>query len=217
MFNRAELKESAKSQLRGKWGSAVLFTFVYVVLVFVASALGYIPIFGYIISLLISAPLTVGLIIAYINFVKSNNALKIEDMFLGFNIYGKSLGIILWQSLWIFLWSLLFFIPGIIKAISYSQSVFIIADNPNVRVTDALKISMKMTKGYKMDIFIMGLSFIGWGLLCTLTFGIGSLWLTPYMLTSYTNLYYKLKQKSIESGVCREDEFNGTASPFLFK
>jgi uncharacterized membrane protein len=122
------------------------------------------------------------------------------------------LGITLWYALWVILWSLLFIIPGIIKALAYSQCMYMIADNPAVKVRDALKISIKMTNGYKGAIFVMGLSFLGWALLCVLTLGIGFLWLAPYMNASFTNLFFKLKELSIQKGVCTEDEFNGVTS-----
>ncbi len=117
--------------------------------------------------------------------------------------------------MWVYLWCLLLIIPGIIKSIAYSMSMYIIADNPNVGVRNALKLSMKMTKGYKMDIFVMYLSFIGWNILCVFTLGIGSLWLMPYMQTTYSNMYHRLKKISIENGVCTEQEFKGEVHPVL--
>ncbi len=212
MFDRVELKQLAKSQLKGKWGNAVLISLVYGVVVIAASILDRITVAGSIISMLITAPLSIGLLITYINFVKNNEELNVGDLFKGFNIYGKSLGITLWYALWVILWFLLLIIPGIIKAIAYSQSMYIIADNPAVKVTDALKTSIKMTNGYKGAIFVMGLSFLGWVLLCVLSLGIGFLWLAPYMNTSFTNLYFKLKEQSIQNGICTEDEFNGITS-----
>jgi uncharacterized membrane protein len=212
IFERATLKELAKSQLKGKWGSGVLVTFVYGLLTIASSVLGIIPGIGGIFSILITAPLAIGLLITYINFVKSNSELEVGDLFKGFNIYGKSLGITLWYALWVILWFLLLIIPGFIKALAYSQSMYIIADNPNVKVRTALKISIKMTFGYKWEIFVMGLSFIGWALLCVLSLGIGFLWLTPYMNTTYTNMFYKLKEISLQRGLCTEDEFNGAVS-----
>lgn len=206
MINRAELKQLAKSQLSGKWGSGVLITFVYGLICFGMIIFGLIPVIGSIISLIIAGPLVMGLVIAYIKFVKEGNPLEVGDLFQGFNDFGRAVGMYLWFLLWLILWYLLLFIPGIIKAISYSQCFYIIADNPNVKVKEALKISMKMTQGYKWQIFVLSLSFLGWFLI---SFVIGLLWLNPYMYTTFTNLYYKLKQLSIEKGVCTEEDFNG--------
>lgn len=202
MLNRAELKQLAKSQLSGKWGSGVLITFVYGIINFGINIIVCVP-------FLVSIPVNVGLHNAYLNFVKTNKKLEVSDLFNSFNYYGKALGIVLWTALWTVLWSLLFIIPGIIKSLAYSQSVYIVANNPNVNVLDALKISMKMTKGYKWQIFIMGLSFLGWIFLGVLSLFIGFLWIVPYIKTTFANLFFKLKQLSIENGVCTEEEFNG--------
>jgi uncharacterized membrane protein len=225
MFSRKELKETAKLQLRGRWGNAILATFLIGLIIGVVSgvvssiqSLGiftpqlgiFTPGFG-IFTVLLTAPLQIGLIIFFLAFVRNPQKQDIDKAFSGFNIYGKSLGIVLWTYLWTFLWTLLFIIPGIVKALAYSQSYYIIADNPNIKVTDALKISMKMTNGYKWDIFIMGLSFIGWALLAVLLCSIGFLWLTPYMKASYANMYLKLKELSLESGACTPEDF-GTAA-----
>lgn len=212
MIDRASLKQSAKDRLKGKWGTGVLITFIYFLISSVFNGLGQIekagPIFS-LASLFVSAPLTLGLAITYVTLVKTDS-LVFENLFSGFKSYAKSLGMFFWLILWVFLWVLLFIVPGIIKGIAYSQSFFIIADNPNVRVRDAMKISMKMTDGHKGEIFVMALSFLGWILLAILTIFIGFLWLTPYMYTTFANLYIKLKEMSLQSGACTEDMFNGT-------
>jgi uncharacterized membrane protein len=85
--------------------------------------------------------------------------------------------------------------------------MYVIADNPNISAKQAMKLSIRMTNGYKWSIFVMGLSFIGWALVCILTLYIGYLWLMPYTQLTYTNMYYKLKALSIESGACLASEF----------
>jgi uncharacterized membrane protein len=214
MIDRASLKQSAKDKLKGKWGTGVLITLIFILITGMFSGLSNIKDAGAIFSIasiFINAPLTLGLAITYLVFVKTDN-LVFENLFSGFKIYPKSLGMYLWMILWVVLWSLLLIVPGIIKAISYSQSFFIIAENPNVKVRDAMKISMKMTDGYKGDIFVMALSFLGWMLLAILTLGIGFLWLSPYMSASFANLYVKLRELSIQSGKCTEEMFNGTTT-----
>lgn len=100
--------------------------------------------------------------------------------------------------LFTFLWSLLLVIPGIIKTISYSMSFLIAIEYPEISGREALKLSMKLTDGYKWDIFLLGLSFIGWAFLSVLTLGLGFLWLSSYMDTAYCILYLKLKYNRIE-------------------
>ena len=114
----------------------------------------------------------------------------------GFNDYGRSLVGILWMYLFTFLWSLLFIIPGIIKAIAYSMTPFILADREDVDAKDALVLSMEMTNGYKAEIFVLMLSFIGWWILSALTFGILAIFYTgPYMSASLAGIYEELKDK----------------------
>jgi uncharacterized membrane protein len=215
MLDRVSLKQSAKDKLKGKWGTGVLITFIYLLVVGSLGGLSGIKYAGAIfsiISIFITPPFALGLTMTFIIFVKTESLL-LDNLFNGFKDYAKSMAIYWWMVLWTVLWMLLFIVPGIIKALSYSQALFIIADNPNVKTRDALKISIKMTDGYKGDIFVMGLSFIGWALLAILTLGIGMLWLTPYIQTTYTNMFFKLKEMSIQSGKCSEEMFNGTATP----
>ena len=77
---------------------------------------------------------------------------------------------------------------------------YIIVEYKDVSVTKAMRISMEITKGHKWDIFVMYLSFIGWDILCILTVGIGTLWLTPYKNMTYTNAYHAMLKEAIESG-----------------
>jgi uncharacterized membrane protein len=132
----------------------------------------------------------------------------IGEMFsTGFRDFGRNLGGILWMELFIFLWSLLFIIPGIIKALAYFATPYILADTRNVPATDALKLSMRMTKGHKGKIFVMGLSFIGWLLLSAITFGmVGLFYAGPYMNTSFAGMYDELKAEALRTGVIRPEE-----------
>jgi len=138
----------------------------------------------------------------------------ISDMFrTGFFNYWRKVGGMLWMYLFTFLWSLLFIIPGIVKALAYFMTPYILADCPNVTATDALKLSMRMTNGYKGEIFVMGLSFIGWAILTGLTFGIlGILYTGPYMGTSFAGLYDELKRNALERGAVRPEELGMPAN-----
>lgn len=134
------------------------------------------------------------------------------DYIKGFSAWLEGFLGFLWYSLWIFLWSLLFFIPGIVKAYSYSQMFLIMAEYPKVGVTRAMRLSKILTKGYKGDLFIMSLSFLGWEILSALTFGILKLWLTPYKSMSFVNAYHALKAHAIKAGDLTEEDFTGTGA-----
>lgn len=97
------------------------------------------------------------------------------------------------MELFIILWSLLFIIPGIIKAFSYAMTPYIVEENPDLSANEAIDRSRAMMKGHKFDLFWLLLSFIGWGILCLFTFGIGFLWLAPYVNTSLAAFYEDVK------------------------
>lgn len=134
----------------------------------------------------------------------------------------------LWMLLWTYLWSCLFLIPGIIKILSYSQMMFILADRPGVSVRKSMKISMAITKGYKGDILLLGLSFIGWlillgaaswgasrlhipfippQVLSALVSATGSICITPYMSAALANTYRFLKADALRRGIVTHEDF----------
>ena len=103
--------------------------------------------------------------------------------------------------------SLLFFVPGMIKAIAYSQTYFILAENPEMSVKKAVTLSKIITKGYKGDIFIFYLSFIGWIFLSMLTGGIGFVFLIPYFTSSSVFQYRFLKKQALETKIVEQADF----------
>ncbi|MGX8774639.1 MAG: DUF975 family protein [Bacillota bacterium] len=115
--------------------------------------------------LLISGAMQLGLTLFFLAIFRKH-AVQPVDMFLGFERYGKALGLFLFQLLFITLWSLLFIIPGIIASIRYSQAFFILADDPDKGIRQCMNESKAMMKGNKAKYFLLSLSFIGWVLLC---------------------------------------------------
>lgn len=126
---------------------------------------------------------------------------------LGAANYGKFLGVSILVNLFTFLWSLLFIIPGIVMAIAYSMTTYIINDNPNLSATDAIDLSKRITKGYKADLFILGLSFILWGIGCAFTCGILAIYVGPYTKTVQAMYYENLKKNAIDTGIATPAEF----------
>ena len=104
---------------------------------------------------------------------------------------------ILLMNLFIFLWSLLLIIPGIIKAFSYSMTRFIIAENPEIDPLTAISRSQELMRGHKMDLLMLYLSYIGWYLLGLITFGIAIIYITPYVEVAVTNFYIEIRGKRI--------------------
>ena len=114
--------------------------------------------------------------------------MEITDIFLGFERFGKALGLFLFQALFIFLWALLLFVPGIIAAIRYSQAFFILADDPTKGIRQCMDESKAMMRGNKAKFFCLNLSFIGWAILGALPASIldgimGGLYVTGFGAT----------------------------------
>ena len=153
--------------------------------------------------------------------------------------YGKKLGGFLWMMLFLSLWmfpyqfaysflinmifldsvvgiaitavcTLLLLIPYIIKAYSYSFHPYILNDCPELTVRKALKLSMKMTKGIKGELFVFDLSFIGWWLLTAVTFGFAGFYTIPYYYMAKATLYESMKNSALASGKITEFDLDPT-------
>lgn len=187
--DNSELRMAARRQLRGKWGAVVLLCFVFSII----NSLSGIPYVGILISILISGALMLGLVSCFIKIVR-DESFKIENLFDGFKNFGSALLLQLLTGVFVFLWSLLLLIPGIIAAYRYSMAFYILNDKPEIGAMDALNKSKEMMKGFKWKLFCLHLSFIGWALLCILSLGIGFLWLVPYVKAAEANFYEDLKE-----------------------
>lgn len=234
MFDRKKYKSFAKIQLKQRWGIPVFMTAVCFVLEALLQIPSYIAEIGStktaesfsngfnfsveqnsalpdllsFIPLLVTSVLTVAQICVYLKMSRSPDKVHAEDFFEGFVHAGRAILTGLWTFLWTFLWTLLFIIPGIVKSFAYSQVFYIISEYPHISITKALTISKLITKGYKGDLFVMSLSFLGWVLLCIPTCGIGFLWLIPYMNMSFTNAYHGLLKQAIESGILKAEDLS---------
>jgi uncharacterized membrane protein len=184
-----DLMMQARESLSGRWGLAVGTFFVYGLIIMGMSS---IPFFGGIISLLLGGAFALGIAIFNLAIARKENA-KLEMIFSGFKRFGEALGLYLLIGIFTFLWMLLLIIPGIIASISYSLAFFILAENPNIGVMEAINKSKKMMYGYKWKYFCLGLRFLGWVLLGILSLGIGFLWIAPYMSVSFAKFYEDVK------------------------
>lgn len=112
------------------------------------------------------------------------------------------------RSILTFLWTLLLIIPGIVKSYAYAMVPYILADNPNIGYRRAIELSNDMTMGYKLDMWVLNLSFIGWYLLGVLTFGIGTFFVIPYEDATNAELYLELRENAVRRGMCTCGELN---------
>ncbi|MCZ0754191.1 DUF975 family protein [Anoxybacillus sp. J5B_2022] len=203
------LRRQARQALKGKWSAAVLFMLVYffinaifpTIIEIVASG-GWNewieqenpPIAASIFNLLYSfalIPLGIAMYWAFLD-VYRGQSLHVSRVFSAYTpakLPLKLIGTSILFGIFVFLWSLLLIIPGIIKSLAYSQTFFLLKDHPEYSALQAITESKKRMKGYKWKLFLLYLSFIGWGFLTIFTLGIGLLWLIPYIYTSLAAFY----------------------------
>lgn len=195
-MNFAELKTKAKAQIKGKIGILFLISLIIAILSAAASWLvGLIPVVGAALAPWVVAPaFALSIIRIYLSMTAGVKP-KVEDAFCGFDDYWAAIKVTFLVGVFTFLWSLLFIIPGIIKGLSYSMSAYILAENKGKAALECINESKAMTNGYKGELFLLGLSFIGWLLLCVVTLGIASIWVSPYMQATYVNAYRLLKSR----------------------
>ena len=179
------LMVQAREALGGKWGLAVGTHVVYSLIMIAASL---IPAAGWIISLLITGAMALGLAIFSLSLSRNQDA-RLSQIFEGFQKFGVALGAYVLMGIFVLLWSLLLIIPGIIAGLAYSQTYFIIAENESIGPLEAISKSKAMMRGNKWKFFCLSFRFIGWTLLCLLTLGIGFLWLSPYIMISLAKFY----------------------------
>lgn len=199
-MNRAELKSRAKNILSANYwpliGATLLVTAIF-------SAAGCIPVIGAA-AVYFLLPVALGLTLYIVN-LDDGGKPSVTDIFTNaFNgkYYLRRVGGYAWMVLFTFLWSLLFVIPGIVKAYSYALTPYILAKYPEVQAKEALKHSMKIMDGKKAELFVLQLSFIGWALLSGITFGIlGIFFVVPYMCITETLWYKRTMENAIETGL----------------
>lgn len=189
MKTRAELKAMAKAQIKGNIG--ILFLITLIIYGITAFA-NLIPGAGLLVTLIVTPAFTISLWRIHLNLTYGKKP-DVKDSFAGFDDFWTAFKVNFLVGLFTWLWSLLFLIPGIIKAISYSQAIMIAAENPGISAMEAIERSKAMMEGKKWRYFVLSLSFIGWLLLVPLTFGILSVWLVPYMNATMANFYQSIK------------------------
>ena len=224
MKSRQEIKLIARQQMARQRGTAILLGILVSLIGFVSGVIdqvvslvfgGFSPIYWvvYLVGYAVILVASVNMVGEYIKIYQGETA-SAANVFNNMSVnFMRKLGGTMWMSLWIVLWTMLFIIPGIIKAMSYYFTQNILADCPNVTARQALKISMKITHGYKMDIFVFILSFLGWHLLGLFTCGILNLvFVTPYQATADGGLYLTLRDRALEEGIITYEEL-GMDSP----
>lgn len=220
MVNSSEFKKQAKSQLKGRWGSAIggffiavfFFPFIIDIINFFIDGSLSINIIKYSVSIIIRLILIVGTLKFSLHFAKPGKAPFLDDIFSGFKIPLKAVLVYIIMIFCITIGFVLLIVPGIIISLAFSQSLYILIDNNHKSAIECIKDSINMMKGNKKDCLLLSLSFLGWialmiipifflalfplpiyvGILYLLILFTGLLWIIPYMNVTFANFYLKV-------------------------
>ena len=140
-------------------------------------------------------PLWYSFAVIFLRNKREGVSLDVSMLFNGYREFKRVSGTLILMSIYTSLWSLLLYIPGIVKGISYSQTMFVLYDNPELSYNKAIERSMAMMDGNKMRFFKLQITFIGWWLLCMVTCGIAAFWVMPYVYTANVHFYEFVKEE----------------------
>lgn len=199
-MNRAKIKNDAKKMIEGNlWTIFKPILIVMVILSLVNGVSGRIfnqdTFLGTTCTTLVSLavmPLSYGLEVFILKYIRKEQV-DYDEVFKHYSKFVPIFLLDLLISIFVGLWSILLIIPGIIAAISYSQSTYIMIDGEE-EPGACIKKSKEMMYGYKWDYFVFMLSFFGWYLLSALTFGIALVYVAPYVSVSRALYYEELKK-----------------------
>ena len=206
MICTKELKEKTLSQLKNNWGFAILICLIYTIIsnlinleyrweYSIKGVDFYIAID--ILLIIILGPLQLGFSKFILSFIEDRSKSSFKDLLYGFTsikILIKSCAINLIIITGTFIGTILLIVPGIIWAFAFSQTYFVLIDNPEMKLMECLRKSYKLMDGFKGELFMLELSFIGWVIVCVLTLGIGLIWYIPYHEITLGNFYMKIKE-----------------------
>ncbi len=185
MSDNSIITRKAKYSLAGRWPDAILTTIVYFVVISLLSCT--------IIGEILVWPISLGWLYVCLKFVRqSNESPRIKDLVVAF-YDGKTFIVSLLAGIFISvivgIGLILLIVPGIYFACRYSMTFFIIVDNPGIGAIDAMSLSSEIMNGKTWKFFCLNCRFIGWILLSIMTFGLGFIFVTPYLYCSYAVFY----------------------------
>lgn len=121
-----------------------------------------------------------------------HNDVSFEHLFIYLPYWTNAVCTRLLKGVYVFLWSLLLIVPGIIASYSYAMTEYILAEHPETTASEAITASKEMMEGNRWRLFCLQISFIGWSILCAFTMGIGNLWLNPYKNAATAAFYREI-------------------------
>ena len=205
MGTNQDYKNRALASLEGKWGTAAIASLIYFVIMegvsyTVSAPMGDNLVMSYStqgIWQLLCLPLGWGFSIYFLNLIR-NLDISYSRLFDGYKDFVRIFLAEFLVSIVVAIGCILLIVPGIILAMMFAQTEFILKDDKEISAIDAMKKSAKMMEGHKSELFWLTLSFIGWFILCLFTLGIGFLFLSPYFGTAVAHFYEDLKAEQGE-------------------
>lgn len=218
----SQIRSEARQKLASKWGKSALITLIFAVLTYIISfVLNLVPFLGYVASLVISVPLSYGLIVSMFKLNDDEEVGYLDFFNNGFSNFGKTWSVALQTILKLIVPIILVVISvvivmvgavgqnealtaigyilyiasliyAIIKEYTYSLAYYVLNDNPDMTGKEAVEKSAELMQGNVWALFCLRLSFIGWSILSVFTLCIGLLWLMPYMKVAEINFYRNL-------------------------
>ena len=187
MKSAKEYRQIARESLKGNWGAAIGVTIVYSLILSAVAATG-------IGALILGGALCCGLTFVFVSAIREKKVV-FENLFEGFKKpnFSATIGLYVKTCIFVMLWSLLFYIPGIVAIYKYSMAPYILMDHPEMTGGEAITASKNLMQGKKWKLFCLQLSFIGWCLLGAITFGIAFIWVGPYMQAAQAAFYEDIK------------------------
>ncbi|MBQ5728143.1 MAG: DUF975 family protein [Mailhella sp.] len=145
-------------------------------------------------ALLITGPLLYGQSLIFLRLSRGSNAISLEDLIAGFrHEFTDTVLLGLLTMLFTALWSLLLVIPGILKYYSWTLVYYVKIDHPEYDWRRCMQESAALMRGHRFEKFLLDVSFIGWGILGALCFGVGTLWVTAYTWAAEAEFYAYVK------------------------
>lgn len=204
MIERTFIKRKAKAQLKGKFVLAAVTLLLGQILSNIdllspefykleatESSITFTAL--RILSFLLSGVMCLGMSRLSLNIINNREEAEFGNLFSGFSVYLKTLGLYILSTLAIMLGTVLLIVPGIIISLMFSQAYYILAEDDNKSIIQCLRESSEIMKGHKWELFLLQLSFIGWMLLVIVTVGLAVIWVEPYTQVTFANYYLELK------------------------
>ena len=206
-----DYKNEALAALDGNWGQAVLSSLIVLAIamifngggpwlkhIYPSMSNGWLALTGcagVIVLILLTGPVSIGFSNAFRALFRVGNPnIAGNTLHFAFENYLHNVWVYLLMEIKILLWSLLFVVPGIIKSFAYILTPYIAVEHPDWSASECIAHSERLMDGHKAEMFSLYLSFIGWLVLCIVSFGVGFLWLGPYMETAKAAFYADINE-----------------------